>query len=64
MLKTTDRCRSQSSIAAATIGSSKIFPQEAIPRLVVNAMEPLKWRWRHPSGTEAASSVTVEASNL
>jgi hypothetical protein len=32
--------------------------------LVVNAMEPLKWRWRHPSGTEAASSVTVEASNL
>ena len=35
MLRTTDLCSSRSSMAAATIGSSKIFPHDGMPRLVV-----------------------------
>ncbi len=42
MLSTTDRCSRRSSMAAATMGSSKIWPQEAMPRLVVSAIEPLR----------------------
>jgi len=40
MLKTTERWRSRSSIAAATVGSSKMRPQLAMPRFVVSAIEP------------------------
>ena len=43
-------------MAAATIGSSKIFPQEAMPRLVVSAMEPLKCRWVMTWNSAAAPS--------
>jgi hypothetical protein len=42
MLKTTDRWSSRSSIAAATVGSSKIRPELPMPRLVVNTIEPFR----------------------
>jgi len=42
MLNTMLRWRSRSSMAAATMGSSKIFPQEPTPRLVVKAMDPFR----------------------
>jgi hypothetical protein len=32
-------------MAAATMGSSKIFPHEPTPKLVVSAMLPFKYRW-------------------
>jgi hypothetical protein len=34
--------RSRSSMAAATMGASKIWPQAAMPRLVVSTIEPLR----------------------
>src|SRR4051812_47615601 len=42
MLNTTERWRSRSSMATATVGSSKICPQEAIPRLVVSTVGGLE----------------------
>ena len=42
MLNTTLLCNRRSNMAAATIGSSKIFPQDPTPKLVVSAMEPFK----------------------
>ena len=56
MLSTTDLCSSRSSIAAATIGSSKILPQDGMPRLVVSAIEPLKCRWVITWNSAAAPS--------
>src|SRR5271169_769470 len=44
MLNTTERCSNRSSMAAATIGSSKIFPHEAMPRFVVSTVELLRYR--------------------
>ena len=35
MLNTTLLCKSRSDMAAATMGSSKIFPQDPTPKLVV-----------------------------
>lgn len=45
MLKTTERWRSRSSIAAATVGSSKMRPQFAMRRFVVCAIEPRPYLW-------------------
>ena len=45
MLKTTERWRSRSSIAAATVGSSKMRPQDAMPKFVVSAIEPFWYLW-------------------
>jgi len=41
MSRTTDRCRSRSSRAAATVVSPRICPQEVIGRLVVMMVEVL-----------------------
>ena len=42
MLNTTLQYKSRSNIAAATIGSSKILPHEAMPKLVVKTVELFK----------------------
>src|SRR5258708_34810001 len=56
MLRTTDRCSSRSGMAAAAIGSSKIFPQDGMPRLVVSALEPFRYRWVMTWNSAAAPS--------
>ena len=45
MSRTTDRWRSRSSRAAATVVSPRISPQEVIGRLVVTIVEVLVYRW-------------------
>lgn len=42
MLNTTERWASRSSMAAATMGSSKMRLPEPTPRLVVSAIEPCR----------------------
>jgi hypothetical protein len=43
-------------MAAATMGSSKIFPQEPTPRLVVSAMLPFRYLWVTTWNRAAAAS--------
>ena len=56
MLKTTLLCKRRSNMAAATMGSSKIFPHEPTPRLVVMTMEPFKYLWVMTWNRAAAAS--------
>jgi hypothetical protein len=59
MLKTTLRCSSRSSIAAATIASSKIFPHEPTPRFVVRIVELFRYlvvmTWNNAAAASFAS---------
>src|SRR5258708_21038169 len=57
MFKTTLRWSSRPGMAAAIIGSSlNTFPQLAMPRLVVSAMLPLRYRWLTTWNRAAAAS--------
>jgi len=57
MLNTTLRWRSRSSMAAATMGSSKILPHEPTPRLVVRTVELFKYLVVMTWNKEAAASL-------
>ena len=56
MLNTTLLCKSRSNMAAATMGSSNIFPQDPTPRLVVKAILPFKYLWVMTWNSAAAAS--------
>jgi len=56
MLKTTLRCKSRSNMAAATMGSSKIFPHEPTCRFVVKQMLPFMYLWVMTWKSAAAAS--------
>jgi hypothetical protein len=56
MLNTTLRCSRRSSMAAATMGSSKIFPHEPVPRFVVKQMLAFRYRWVITWKSAAAAS--------